>query len=349
MARLKKRADGRLRRSYTDPKTGQKKYVYGATEREVNRKYDEAVRTACAPEQITFAAVADKWWRYNEARISPTSIRGYRIAYQRAVNFFEGEYITDITAMDISKFLNSLAREGYAKKTVKNHKIVINRILNYAVVEGYIKTSPSRDAELPRGLKQTRRKAAPPEDEQKVRDTADVWLFPYMALMTGMRKGELLALQWCDVDFKSNIISVYKSLYYDNAPHIKTTKTEAGTRRIPILAPLREVLIKHAEGVKPSHYVFTDDGEHPLTNKRYRTLLKHYQEKTGMTSTTHQFRKSFATAAARENIPPKVLQSILGHKDIATTMNIYAEVRDESLQDAADILNKSSFAKGKKQ
>ena len=89
----------------------------------------------------------------------------------------------------------------------------------------------------------------------------------------------------------------------------------------------------------PENFILSDDGKKPLSQKRFRTLLKHYSEATGITSTMHQLRKSFATVAVKAGVPPKTLQAILGHKNISTTLDIYTEVRKESIDSAAEILN----------
>ena len=62
--------------------------------------------------------------------------------------------------------------------------------------------------------------------------------------------------------------------------------------------------------------------------------------KNGITSTLHQLRKSFATAAVDANVPADVLKEIIGHKDISTTLNIYAEVRDRRIKEAGNALSK---------
>ena len=67
---------------------------------------------------------------------------------------------------------------------------------------------------------------------------------------------------------------------------------------------------------------------------------KKFQESTGVTATLHQLRKSFATAAVDANVPPDVLKEIIGHKDISTTMNIYAEVRENRIKEAGNALSK---------
>lgn len=336
---LTRRSDGRFQRSITDPKTGKRIYFYADTERELNRKifeYEDKCETG-----RTFAEVTDEWWGEALEHISPTSVRGYRVAMQAALEHFGDIYVKDITARDISRYLAKLATLGYAKSTVKNYKIVVSRILHHALINGDIDFSPSTGVDIPRGLKQKRRTAALEEDELTIRKAADVWLAPYLALMTGLRKGELLALQWKDVDLKKNTITVSKSLYYEGGPHIKAPKTDSGTRIVPILKPLREKLVERFDAMKPNptHYVLSDNGAKPLSLKRFRTLEKHFRADTGVTSTLHQLRKSFATIAVKAGIDPKVLQSIMGHKNISTTYNIYAEVRADSIAAAGDKLS----------
>lgn len=330
-----RRADGRYVKAVVDRRTGKKIYFYGKTERELTHKLLEYTeRAECGR---TFAEVADEWWGEAYEIISPTSVRGYRVAKERAVEEFGDSYIKDITARDITAFLRRLAAKDLAKSTVKNHKIIINRIFNYAVREGDVKYTPTQGVEIPRGLKQKRRTSATVEDEATIKRTANIWIMPYMALMTGLRKGELLALQWKDIDFENNIITVTKSLYYEGSAHIKTPKTESGNRIVPLLAPLKEELAPKIGA--PENFILSDDGKKPLSQKRFRTLLKHYSEATGITSTMHQLRKSFATVAVKAGVPPKTLQAILGHKNISTTLDIYTEVRKESIDSAAEILN----------
>ena len=329
---MKKRADGR----YVKKIDG--KYFYGATEREVMRKI--LAYEGKKEKGATFAEVADEWWNLEVEKLSPSTMKSYKKATDRAKEFFKDYSISDISAADITRFLHRLARNNLAKKTVKNHKIVVSRILHFATVECYIKTNPARDAELPRNLAEKKRKAADPKDEQAIRSaSSDEWLLPYMALLTGMRKGEIIGLKWSDIDLNTGIIRVERSVWYGGGAHEKTTKTEAGTRAIPIVDDLRTRL--EAEIAKrkpnPSHYVF--GGEKPLSEKAYRYRLKKYSERTGVTATLHQLRKSFATAAVAADIPPDVLKSIIGHADISTTLNIYAEVREDRVKEAGTALS----------
>lgn len=177
---MKRRADGRYRRIVNGVE------FYGKSEREVNRKILEYREKK--EKGRPFREVADDWWREAYDELSPTSIHGYVVAHRRAVEYFSKKSISDITSREVSAYLQHLGKLGFAKSTVKNHKIVLNRIFHYALLSGDIQFIPSHGVEVPRGLKETRRKAATIEDEDKIRQTADVWLMPYMALMSGLRR-----------------------------------------------------------------------------------------------------------------------------------------------------------------
>ena len=340
MAKLKQRADGRYLKTITDPRTGKRVYFYGTSEREINKKILEYTEKKTVGR--TFKEVADEWWDIEVEQLSPSTVRGYNNTTKRAKDFFGSIPITNVTTADITRYLHHLARQGFSKKTVKNHKIVVSRILHFATVECYIKHNPARDAEMPRNLPEKKRKPATPTEENAIRSASeDEWILPYFALMTGMRRGELIGLKWSDIDLEHDLIHVQRSVWYGDgtAAHIKSTKTEAGQRMIPILVPLKERIMKEIKKCKPipDHYVFGD--EKPLTEKAYRHLYKKYKERVGISSTLHQLRKSFATAAVDANIPVDVLKEIIGHRDISTTLNIYAEVRESRIKEAGNALS----------
>lgn len=329
---MKKRADGRYVKVITDPKTHKRISFYGQSPREVNQKIlkHESVVT----KGFTFDEVADEWWEVEVEKLAPGTIRGYKYATERIKDEWDSIYISEILPSDINRFLLDLAKKDFAKKTVKNHKIIINRIFHFATVQGYIKSNPARDAELPRNLKQSVRHPATVSEEQIIKKSAHVWFLPYLALTTGMRKGELLGLRWEDIDLDNNVIHVRRSVYYNPNPQIKAPKTEAGFRKIPIIPSLRKELIKRKG--KHKHYIFGD--ESPMSDKAYRHAYRMFQKETGIEATAHQLRKSYATMAVDANVPPDVLKTIIGHKDISTTLNIYAEVRDYRLQEAQSLL-----------
>lgn len=332
---MKKRADGR----YIKVVDG--KFFYGYSERDVYKKIFEY--TQKKEHGITFFEVAEEWWSIEAIKLSPSSVRGYQKANDRAKSFFGDTPVKDITAAEITRYLHRLAREDLGKKTVKNHKIVVSRILHFATVEGYIPSNPARDAELPRNLKQKKRRAATPADEDAILNCSlDDWQLPAFALLTGMRKGEVIGLKWKDIDLEKGFIYVRRSVWYANGKgNVKNTKTDAGERCIPIVEKLKpRILTLSKQNHTSESFVFGDD-EKPLSEKAYRYRLKVFNEKYGITSTLHQLRKSFATAAVDADVPVDVLKEIIGHKDISTTLNIYAEVREHRIKEAAKDLSRA--------
>ena len=340
---MKRRSDGRYVRVITDPKTHKRVSFYGTSPKEVNQKimkYESKASLGCP-----FEDVAEEWWDMEVEQLSPSTVRGYKCATERVKEEWKGIYISDILPSDINRFMLDLAKKGYAKKTVKNHKIIINRIFHFATVQGYIKSNPARDSELPRNLTETKRRPATVSEEEIIKQSADVWFLPCLALSTGLRKGELLGLRWEDVDLESGVIHVRRSVYFSPKPTIKAPKTEAGVRTVPIIGPLKDELKKRKAAA--SHYIF--GGKAPMTDKAYRHAYAMYQKKTGVKATAHQLRKSYATMAVDANVPPDVLKTIIGHRDISTTMNIYAEVRDYRIQEAKSLLESRFSDAPKKQ
>ena len=341
--KLKPRADGRLCKAITDPKTKKRVYFYGATEREINRKIIEY--TTKQEMGRTFGEIADKWWEEAEPDLAHQTLRGYRPALKRALAEFGSMHIKSITSSDISRFYKELAAKKFTLKTISNNRIILNQVFEYAILYKDIEHNPCASAKMPKADKANKNRPlspASPEDEERVLTSDHPWFFPLFALLTGLRKGELLALQWKDIDFENNIIYVTKSIgHQGDRPFIKEPKTEAGKRIVPLLNDLKEFLLKQPNK-KPDHFIVSDTGKEPLTNRRYQTLSKHYKEQTGTTCTAHRLRHSFATNAYEKNVDVKGIQEIVGHKHISTTMNTYTHFRKESIKKAAEKLNGKS-------
>ena len=337
--RSTKRADGRLVRAITDPRTGKRKYFYGTTEREITKKVMEY--TAKVERGRPFKEVAEEWWKAASPNLAHQTAKVYKPALERAVEALGGMSVKDIKPREISQLLQRLSGQGYALKTVMNQRTVINQIFDHAVVECDVDFNPCSSVQSPKNMKKAKRTAATNADEALVREYRDTWALPYIALMTGMRKGEILALQWKDIDFENGIIYVTKSVeHLRDRPSIKGPKTEAGTRMVPLLDELKEFLLEQPNRI-PHHYIISDDGTSPLTNRRYQTLYERFRETTGASCTAHQLRHSFATIAFESDVDAKAIQEIIGHRQLSTTMDIYADFRKKSLEKAAEKLNKN--------
>ena len=204
--------------------------------------------------------------------------------------------------------------------------------------------------------------------------------YPIFALMigTGLRVGEAVGLRWNDVDFDNNTISVNHTLiYYNHAKGgcyfgINTPKTRAGERTIPMIESVREAILQEKEyqreaGIKCTARVdgFTDfifvnrfgNTQHQGTlNKALRRIIRDCNQEILDKAkdkdnvillpnfSCHTLRHTFTTRLCESGINIKVIQSVLGHSDVSTTLDIYADVtkdlKKEEMQTFDDFMNK---------
>ena len=336
-----KRKDGRIYTSITVK--GKRIFFYGKTQKEIKQKileYQEKQKLGSF-----FNDIAWEWWNIAEPQLSYQTRDSYKVPLNRLCEEFKEARIKEIKAKDIYSFIYKLIEKGYAQKTISNHKMVCNKIFEYAVLKDEIEYNPCASVKLPKNLPKSKRSSASDSEEQIILNSADIWLFPFIALLTGMRKGEILALQWKDIDFNNNTINVTKSIYYEgNTPKIKAPKTEAGKRIVPMLELLKQTLLKYiSEDL--NHFIICDENGSPISKKAFRWRYSKFQRETGITCTAHQIRHSFATNAFESNVPAKSVQEILGHRQLSTTMDIYTDFRKRAFDEASTLLNKNFVVK----
>lgn len=301
--------------------------IYGRTQRDLKDKLKNL--KADVP---TFADCAEMWEESHCAGLSPGRQRSYHIAATRAAEAFGRVSVDSLRAVDITRFLAILARKkGISKKTVENHLSVIRQILQFAILEGFCDYNPAHDARIPEGLPSHPRPLPSPEDIRKVKEHPEGFgLFALIALYTGLRRGEILALRRDDIDLDRRLIYVTKSLRADGANvTLKLPKTESGVRVVGI----PEGLLPHLQNL-PEGLLFQTKGR-PLTAKQFELRWKSYSEETGIKATPHQFRHAYTTALIESGISPVEAQRLLGHSNFATTMNIYHHFRKEKDADIA--------------
>lgn len=326
-----KRKDGRWQETVTVEVDGRpvRKYLYARTKAELVRKLAEFdLAAAQQAEGPTFAEAADAWWSEHETTLAETTRRGYRPAMARAVEAMGNVRMRNIRPLDINRFMERCVREhGMADKTARTQLMVINLICRFSVQMGHIDVNPAQELRVPRGLARVKRGTAITEDIAKVKASYDIPFgdFAFWALYTGCRRGELAALTWEDVDMEARTITVSKSLYRSETGKmmLKSTKTEAGIRTVPILDKLYEKLTPGTGPVFPR-----EDGGY-LTDRQLMRRWEKYQKLTGVTCTPHQLRHAYATMLFEAGIDAKDAQYLLGHAQLSTTMDIYTDIREE--------------------
>lgn len=193
-------------------------------------------------------------------------------------------------------------------------------------------------------------------------------------LGTGMRIGECLGLRWEDIDFKANEIDVNHNLIYRKnldgkcENHVNSPKTESGKRRIPILEGVKDALLEELELQRCigfckdeidgySGFIFSTCENHVYTpesvNRAIKRIYTTYNEEETFIAkkeqrdpillphfSAHVLRHTFCTRLCENETNLRVIMDIMGHSDIQTTMNIYAEVtgvkKQESMMSLSD-------------
>lgn len=321
---MKKRLDGYFRVSRTID--GHRVYFYAKSRLEAIRKAEKYTINRII-EQTLFSAIAHKWEDHHFSTLEYNTLKQYKPALRRAVIEFGERNITEITPGEIAAFINDFAKGGRADKTVRTQLMVLSLVFKYAINFCDVNMiNPARDIIVPKHLPKKKLSSPSAEDIQRIKDNVDApfGLFFYMAALTGMRKGELLCLEWTDISIKDRTISVNKSVYHDNnVPHVKQPKTKTSIRIIPIV----DELLPHLHPGKG--LVFPNEQGYIMSETQYQKQYKIYQQTTGITCTVHQLRHLYATLLFEKGLSPAESMGLLGHAQIQTTIDIYTDIREQ--------------------
>lgn len=344
---MKQRKDGRwVRKIILDGKT---KYFYSSepTQRKAQKDIEEQIfkYKNNSGGNATFFYVAESWNReYREKIPIHNYNKAVRANYNSVLDYFEGKKISEISANSVDVFIKYLISKCYSKKTISNRKSVLNMIMNYAVVNGYVEYNPVNSIRLPNNLPRKPRQLPPTEALRIINSNFDGFdLLPFFMLNTGCRKSEALAVRFEDIDIKNRIIRIHAHVIHsgNKAIYEEVLKTENAKRNVLITDRLADALPKVGKGFL---FSMNGDGEEPLTEKAFSSRWKNYCKKYEIKITAHQLRHAYATMLFEAGIEEKDAQYLMGHSDINLTRQIYTHIRQERLkQITADKLNKFSF------
>lgn len=258
----------------------------------------------------------------------------------------------ELKKKDLENLVFTLKMEGKSNSTINVILGVVQAILNYGVDSGYLNNNPvSRFKKLPK--EKTEIKFLNVEQMtiflQLVKELPiNYGLLCITALFTGMRKGELLGLEWSDIDFKKNTININKQIYRGKTQTTKTNKV----RIIDMSENLKNMLMEHKRNTNIfTKYVFhLANGNfinvNVLRSSYFRPLIRKCNEYLPLDNqivkgfTFHDLRHTHATYLLSEGVPIKYVQKRLGHSTAKMTLDIYANVMPSVKFEALKTLEK---------
>jgi len=257
----------------------------------------------------------------------------------------------DITAADIDAVLVGMQAQKKAHSTVIKIYTILCGIFKKAYKADIIDRNPMDKVDRPRARKDEVSSSAPDAyDVAMIRRIVSClsneplkWrTFVHLLIDSGMRRGECCGLQWSDVDFEHNTITIQRSLGYTpkKGVYLDTTKnSRAHTIDIAphVIELLKELRIAQSQKAI-SKFVFTQDGKpdpiHPQSPTRY---LKRFEKKYGIPDFhPHKLRHSFASIAITHKADVASVSEKLGHSDSAVTLRMYTHANQESIKRAGD-------------
>ncbi|MBP1546333.1 MAG: site-specific integrase [Oscillospiraceae bacterium] len=389
MARTKniKRSDGRLQ-SKIYLGDGKYKYVYAETQKELDRKIQEVKLKIgkgidISAERDTFGVWAERWLRKKKGKVSDGRYQTYAIRVKK-MDAICHIPISELSVSDCQDIIDQYTAEGSAYKTLKEYKSVMSQICQYAIVNRVMDFNPIQGVELPPDYMQNDEDNEPrralTEEEQKwilTPTTHRAHTAAMIMLFAGLRRGELLALNWTDINTKKRTITINKAVsMVKDVPKIKQcTKTKSGMRTVnipPILAEYLEqqrsksktmLVCPNTKGqlmsgsswrklwssyLKELNFRFGDFDGLLITDKEGH--IKEFKKPMSLKApekipmvipqiTAHWLRHTFITNMYLAGVDVLTAKEQAGHADITTTMEIYTHLNASHKTEQMDKLN----------
>ncbi len=324
---------------------GKRKWVYAKTREELEEKVLQLKMEMRAGVDISdttiFADYVQMWFN---AYKKPNITSGTALYYKRHLNnnilpYLGNMKVRDITSMQVTALLGDLSKK-YSKSHQGVALILLKEIFDSAVDNGLILKSPVPKGQKPMGKARVKKQALTEDQENillervSVRDP-EIYLLTLIALKTGMRIGEIIALDWKHIDLDNRIIKVQRTLTISKDEHsfeiADRTKSSAGIRDIPIPESLFQVLLCVPEKTG----LLFGDGKN--TEQRARRILSRESSDFGISVTPHVLRHTYITRLVQSgDVSIPEVQYLAGHSSSDITLDVYTHyMRDGQFQDTS--------------
>jgi integrase len=359
-----KRNDGRWVGQYLvhTAKGPRYRYLYGRTRREVDEKLTRAKADRDGglvfdPSKLTLAGYMEQWLRDSaQNRLRPKTYKDYEgLTRVHIVPALGRIKLKNLTSLQVQQFYGTKLESGLSKRTVEYIHTVLHSALKQAVRWDLVPRNVTDSVDPPRpeaeerptfNLKQARLFL------ETARDDRFEALY-VLVIWTGMRRGELFGLRWDDVNLQQGLLHVRQALAPD-AKSFSLPKTSKGRRKIRLTSEAVEALKRHKVALNEERLrqgtswqdhglVFPSQVGTPMNpdnfvKRSYKPLL----ERAGLPQMPfHCLRHTFATLMM-PNGHPKVVQEMLGHSRVSTTLDIYSHT-SQDMQDEAVMRFESLF------
>ena len=369
---MPKQKDGRYRKKITIPGVGVK-YASGTTRRELEenaRRIREKFIDGIDPRSVTFQELILEWFNViKRPRIkTAATLRNY----QNAINvhimpfFPEMQLLRAVRRADLQACLDACT--GMNETTIRLVRAVLIHAMEYAVAEGMLAHNIASSLMWPAVREKPEKQTigdALAEKLLTIAETAPNGLMIPLLYYLGLRRGEMLALQWGDFDWDSKVVHIRRAYDFTakKPGQDDTPKTAQGERTVPLPDALIDILRPHRS--LPHLHLLSDKGNQPLSQARYRYDWNHIMKEADCLSlspkyaekvqrwqkagkpivspnpccdykadvTPHTFRHTYITACVLAGIPAEYTMRIVGHADYTTTINIYTHIDDIFEQD----------------
>ena len=302
---------------------------------------------------MRFGDWLEYWYEtHSKPKIRPTTQLGYESRIRLHIAPEIGSIpLNKLTQNDLQQFYARLKKngrkslterygEGLSDRMVRMCHTTCRSALEKAVQDGLIRTNPAIGCKLP--PKRAREMQVLDRDELQrflIQAQAENYYELFLLdLATGLRRGELMALQWDDLDFETGVLNVNKQVYQVNGElQFSEPKTKNSIRKIVLPPSVVEVLREYKKTVD-SRWMFPSPvkEDRPITPSVVRKRLQLILEHAGCKHVRfHDLRHTFATLALQNGMDVKTLSAMLGHVSAATTLDIYTHITDDMQRTAA--------------